>query len=93
MKPHKCPVCEGTGEFVYTEGELPEKCKACDGKGVVWPPLGYYPPYMPPTVIPLPAPQWPQQPWGYPNSGTPFSPPVITWCWGGAGTHPTGAGC
>ena len=65
MKPHKCPVCDGAGEFVYTVGELPEKCKACDGKGIVWPPLGYYPPYVPPTV---------------------------TWCWGGAGTAPHGAG-
>jgi len=79
MKPHKCPVCDGAGEFVYTVGALPEKCKACDGKGIVWPPLGYYPPYVPPTVIPYPTPQWPP-------------PPTVTWCWGGAGTAPHGAG-
>ena len=85
MKPHKCPVCDGAGEFVYTVGELPEKCKACDGTGIVWPPLGYYPPYMPPSVPTIPPPpwqpQWPQHPWTQPNTGTPCPP--VTWCYGG----------
>jgi hypothetical protein len=47
-KPHKCPVCQGTGIVSrppWIAGDIGEwtdsgnntyPCKACDGKGVIW---------------------------------------------------------
>ncbi len=38
-QPHKCPVCEGSGEQRgWSIDHCPPKCPACDGKGVVWEP-------------------------------------------------------
>jgi len=39
--PHKCPVCEGTGEVVRNRpveatAPMPQTCNACSGTGVVW---------------------------------------------------------
>lgn len=47
MTPHKCPVCNGTGNvpmgFYYpypyrgnTTGGLTEQCRTCRGSGIVW---------------------------------------------------------
>lgn len=44
-KPHKCPVCEGSGEVIINNGQIlacyplkyPTKiCSACKGKGIIW---------------------------------------------------------
>lgn len=39
--PHKCPVCEGSGQIqiapVTTDAGT-RACHACDGKGIVWSP-------------------------------------------------------
>jgi len=45
-KPHKCPVCEGSGIVPsgfylktgdsWTSNTTSEKCRACDGKGIIW---------------------------------------------------------
>lgn len=40
-KPHKCPVCEGTGKWESTLPRtelLPIICHACSGTGIVWEP-------------------------------------------------------
>lgn len=34
-KPHKCPVCNGSGEHEYIF-DLKEKCRACKGECVLW---------------------------------------------------------
>ena len=41
LRPHRCPICEGTGGMVasfYDEEAGAEKvcCKACGGRGFVW---------------------------------------------------------
>ena len=37
-KPHKCPVCDGTGGVKHPLTSLiePAKCHGCEGKGLVW---------------------------------------------------------
>lgn len=48
-KPHKCPVCNGTGlvhngfynsivQGQVTTDATPETCKTCNGQGIVWNP-------------------------------------------------------
>lgn len=45
MIPHKCPVCDGTGEvsrspwvagYVYGRSSSDCDCHACNGTGIVW---------------------------------------------------------
>lgn len=47
MRPHKCPVCDGTGNVPYPPGSaagipgygtacVPWPCHACSGTGVLW---------------------------------------------------------
>ena len=39
MIPHKCPVCNGTGEIVcgyFGTAAAVESCRACVGTGIVW---------------------------------------------------------
>jgi len=49
MKPHKCPVCNGSGKVFWppsadsdpgSSGDLAGHwdCRACDGTGIVWEP-------------------------------------------------------
>lgn len=47
-KPHKCPVCDGTGKVsrppwvagdvdTWTDSQTgPYPCQPCDGKGIIW---------------------------------------------------------
>lgn len=50
MKPHKCPVCNGTGKVPHPSGMVaPVDCKACQGAGVLW---------GPPTNIKLKESAW-----------------------------------
>ena len=38
-RPHKCPICEGTGKVQVagnTTAILTTACHGCDGKGIVW---------------------------------------------------------
>lgn len=38
-RPHKCPVCEGSGNVPeHKFSSKPVECKACSGKGVAWEP-------------------------------------------------------
>lgn len=34
--PHKCPVCEGSGNKLYLIAQETHECHACEGKGVLW---------------------------------------------------------
>lgn len=47
MKPHKCPVCEGSGKYSNPHGEegVANTCHGCDGTGIVWGPSPPWPPY------------------------------------------------
>jgi len=39
MKPHKCPVCNGSGKALDQFGYAPPaSCHACSGTGIVWGP-------------------------------------------------------
>ena len=35
-RPHKCPICQGTGLFYNFSTLVNEKCKSCEGKCIVW---------------------------------------------------------
>lgn len=38
-KPHKCPLCEGSGKRLieFPNGTfISDSCRACEGKGIVW---------------------------------------------------------
>jgi len=35
-KPHKCPVCDGKGEWLEQYGLQHKYCACCERKGVVW---------------------------------------------------------
>ena len=40
LMPHKCPICEGTGEREWYENggvyRRIQKCISCEGKGILW---------------------------------------------------------
>lgn len=38
LKPHKCPVCQGSGGVKHplTGLLVPAECHSCEGKGIVW---------------------------------------------------------
>jgi len=37
-RPHKCPICEGTGQVSAKGNAIHSSvcCHGCDGKGIVW---------------------------------------------------------
>uniref|UniRef100_A0A6M3L751 Putative chaperone n=1 Tax=viral metagenome TaxID=1070528 RepID=A0A6M3L751_9ZZZZ len=85
--PHKCPVCEGTGQTpgVLGPGTLtgPVTCHACGGTGIIWG-KGPDQPVKPPW-----GPRTPWGPWRYPyevDPNTTAAPPgmgeSVIFCFG-----------